>query len=70
MNFRQLMSIGIKIQRGKYEQFSFCNISTTDDDVIVCYELFFPVKGTYSTFIVPDMNRQQQIRGLIKINVD
>ena len=57
MNFKQLMSIGIKIQRGNYEQFSFCNISTTDDDVITCFELFFPVKGGYSTFIIPDMNR-------------
>ena len=59
MNFGQLSSIGIKIQLGKYEQYSYCNMSTSDVDLIECYEIFFPVKGVYSTFVIPDMNRQQ-----------
>jgi hypothetical protein len=32
--------------------------------------MFFPVKGVYSTFVIPDMNRQQAIKGLVKILVE
>ncbi len=76
INLRQLNSIGIKTQLGKYEQFSYCNFSTATgndnevDDLVECYELTFPVKGVYSTFVVPDMHRQQQIKGLAKIHVE
>ncbi len=57
LNLRVPKYIGIKVQLGSYEQYSFCNVSAAEDTIATCFDLHFPKVGTYQTFIIPDMDR-------------
>jgi len=69
-NFDNLETVGLKIQRGDYEQYAFCNVTHADANQILCFKLMFREKGTYSTFVVPDMDKTQLIKGVLKIKVE